>query len=89
VLLGERLDAFSRLIAQEGGKPLTDAGIEAIYCRRRRDLGSEPSAQVDRPSSRASIDQAQLDYLPSEARSATGSGEGSSFVIDSCNMIGL
>jgi acyl-CoA reductase-like NAD-dependent aldehyde dehydrogenase len=29
-LLGERLDAFARLIAQEGGKPLTDARIEAI-----------------------------------------------------------
>jgi len=30
VLLGERLDAFARLIAREGGKPLTDARIEAI-----------------------------------------------------------
>jgi acyl-CoA reductase-like NAD-dependent aldehyde dehydrogenase len=30
VLLGERLDAFARLIAQEGGKPLTDARIEVI-----------------------------------------------------------
>lgn len=30
VLLGERLEAFARLIAQEGGKPLTDARIEAI-----------------------------------------------------------
>jgi acyl-CoA reductase-like NAD-dependent aldehyde dehydrogenase len=30
VLLGERLDAFAQLIAQEGGKPLTDAKIEAI-----------------------------------------------------------
>jgi acyl-CoA reductase-like NAD-dependent aldehyde dehydrogenase len=30
VLLRERLDAFARLIAQEGGKPLTDARIEAI-----------------------------------------------------------
>jgi acyl-CoA reductase-like NAD-dependent aldehyde dehydrogenase len=30
VLLGERLDTFARLIAQEGGKPLTDARIEAI-----------------------------------------------------------
>jgi acyl-CoA reductase-like NAD-dependent aldehyde dehydrogenase len=30
VLVGERLDAFARLIAQEGGKPLTDARIEAI-----------------------------------------------------------
>jgi acyl-CoA reductase-like NAD-dependent aldehyde dehydrogenase len=30
VLLGERLDAFARFIAQEGGKPLTDARIEAI-----------------------------------------------------------
>ncbi|QNI33960.1 aldehyde dehydrogenase family protein [Alloacidobacterium dinghuense] len=29
-LLGERLDTFARLIAQEGGKPLTDARIEAI-----------------------------------------------------------
>jgi acyl-CoA reductase-like NAD-dependent aldehyde dehydrogenase len=29
-LLGERLDAFARLIAQEGGKPLTDARIEAV-----------------------------------------------------------
>src|ERR1700722_10603017 len=30
VLLGERLDAFARLIAREGGKPLTDARIEAV-----------------------------------------------------------
>ncbi len=30
VLLGERLEAFARLIAQEGGKPVTDARIEAI-----------------------------------------------------------
>jgi Glycosyl hydrolase family 92/Aldehyde dehydrogenase family len=30
VLLGERQEAFARLIAQEGGKPLTDARIEAI-----------------------------------------------------------
>src|SRR6476646_2217995 len=30
VRLGERLDAFARLIAHEGGKPLTDARIEAI-----------------------------------------------------------
>ena len=30
VLLGERLDAFARLIAKEGGKPLTDARIEAV-----------------------------------------------------------
>ncbi len=29
MLLGERLDAFARLIAREGGKPLTDARIEA------------------------------------------------------------
>jgi acyl-CoA reductase-like NAD-dependent aldehyde dehydrogenase len=29
-LLGESLDAFARLIAQEGGKPVTDASIEAI-----------------------------------------------------------
>jgi acyl-CoA reductase-like NAD-dependent aldehyde dehydrogenase len=29
-LLGERLDAFARLIAREGGKPLADAKIEAI-----------------------------------------------------------
>jgi len=29
-LLGERVDAFARLIAREGGKPLTDAKIEAI-----------------------------------------------------------
>jgi acyl-CoA reductase-like NAD-dependent aldehyde dehydrogenase len=29
-LLGERLDAFARLIAREGGKPLTDAKIEAV-----------------------------------------------------------
>jgi acyl-CoA reductase-like NAD-dependent aldehyde dehydrogenase len=29
-LLGERLDAFAWLIAQEGGKPLTDAKVEAI-----------------------------------------------------------
>jgi acyl-CoA reductase-like NAD-dependent aldehyde dehydrogenase len=30
VLLSERVDAFARLIAQEGGKPLTDARVEAI-----------------------------------------------------------
>jgi acyl-CoA reductase-like NAD-dependent aldehyde dehydrogenase len=30
VLLGERLDEFAQLIAREGGKPLTDARIEAI-----------------------------------------------------------
>jgi acyl-CoA reductase-like NAD-dependent aldehyde dehydrogenase len=29
-LLSERVEAFARLIAQEGGKPLTDARIEAI-----------------------------------------------------------
>jgi acyl-CoA reductase-like NAD-dependent aldehyde dehydrogenase len=29
-LLGERLDTFARLIAREGGKPLTDARIEAV-----------------------------------------------------------
>ena len=29
-LLGERLDPFAQLIAREGGKPLTDARIEAV-----------------------------------------------------------
>ena len=30
VLLSERIDHFARLIAEEGGKPLTDARIEAV-----------------------------------------------------------
>jgi acyl-CoA reductase-like NAD-dependent aldehyde dehydrogenase len=35
VLLGERLDAFAQLIAREGGKPSTDARIEAVRADER------------------------------------------------------
>ena len=40
VLLGERLDAFARPIAQEGGKPLTDARNRGDpRCRRLAQCG--------------------------------------------------
>jgi acyl-CoA reductase-like NAD-dependent aldehyde dehydrogenase len=55
VLLGERLDAFARFIAQEGGKPLTDARIEAI---RAVDSLSSRAATITLPGLR--VDAAHL-----------------------------